>query len=195
MRILKSLAGAALALSVLAGCAGQPTVTRNAVSQSEVEGLADAIRDLGPGVDPAEADRAARIAYDYARQLAVTYNVTDPPLVHNAKVNSGIRERGICVHWAEDIEARLKQENFRTLQLHRAIADPDNPFRVDHSTAIISRRGDTLYQGIVLDGWRNSGDLHWAPTLADTRYNWRPRLDVLYDKQLARERRQAAAAN
>jgi hypothetical protein len=66
----------------------------------------------------------------------------------------GLKPRGLCWHWARDIEARLKQENFQTLELHRAVANSDNVFRLEHSTAVISRRGDTFAQGIVLDPWR-----------------------------------------
>ncbi|TMV07894.1 hypothetical protein FGK63_10580 [Ruegeria sediminis] len=169
---------AILALAVISGCSTQPTV-----NQRDVEALALELRGLGPDVDPEEAERAARVAFAYSSQLRQEYQVTSSPIVHNAKVNNGFRERGLCWHWAEDIERRLNQENFRTLTLHRAISDPENPFRIDHSTAIISRRGDSMYDGVVLDGWRNGGALFWAPTREDTRYNWRPRLDVLKDKE------------
>lgn len=166
---------------MVSGCATKPG--KPSVDQRDVVALAEELKRLGPDVDPDEAERAARIAFSYASQLAVEYEITDPPIVHNAKVNNGFRERGLCWHWAEDIERRLNQENFRTLTLHRAISDPDNPFRIDHSSAIISRRGDSMYEGIVLDGWRNAGKLFWAPTLEDTRYHWRPRLEVLQDKE------------
>lgn len=161
----------------VAGCTQVPTVDR-----SDIDALAFELETLGPGVDPEEAKRAATIAFDYSRQLAAEYEVTDHPLVHNAKVNNGLRERGLCFHWAEDIEARLNQENFRTLALHRAISDPENPFRIDHSTAIISAKGEAFDEGVVLDPWRYGGVLFWAPTLEDTRYNWRPRLEVLHAK-------------
>ncbi len=168
----------ALALVLVSGCTGKPEV-----DQRDIYGLAQELQQLGPEVDPKEAERAARIAYDYALQLREEYQVTDSPLVHNAKVNNGFRDRGLCWHWAEDIERRLNQEQFRTLQMHRAISDPENPFRIDHSTAIISKRGDDMYDGVVLDGWRNGGALYWAPTREDTRYNWAPRIEVLRNKE------------
>ena len=34
-----------------------------------------------------EAARAAQIAFDHAQHLAAKHNVTDPPLIHNFKVN------------------------------------------------------------------------------------------------------------
>lgn len=157
-------------------------------SQSEVEELAAALRALSPTVDAEEAARAARIAHEYPLQLRREYGVTDGPIVHNAKVNNGLRPRGICVHWADDIENRLRQERFRTLQLHRMIS-PATAFRISHSAPIISARGQNMYDGIVLDGWRNGGDLFWSPVRADKDYNWKPRSEVLAEVARKREAR------
>ncbi|WP_254439024.1 hypothetical protein [Ruegeria arenilitoris] len=163
-----------LAILGLGACSSAPPARSDDVAR-----LAAQIQALGPEVDPEEAQRAARVTYAYTAQLAQEYQITDPPLIHNAKVNKGLRPRGLCWHWAEDIERRLKQENFRTLTLHRAIANADNPFRIDHSTAIISRRGDSMYEGVVLDPWRYGGVLFWSPLREDTRYEWVPRNIVL----------------
>ncbi|WP_170374485.1 hypothetical protein [Ruegeria atlantica] len=176
--MIKALA-LVLALLTLGACASPPPSTGD-----EVQRLASEIRSLGPDIDPEEADRAARIAYSYTAQLVQEYEITDPPLIHNAKVNKGLRPRGLCWHWAEDIERRLKQENFQTLDLHRAIANADNPFRIDHSTAIISRRGETMYDGVVLDPWRYGGVLFWSPLIEDTKYEWVPRNVVLEKRRV-----------
>lgn len=163
-----------LALLGLSACATAP-----APRDDDVARLATQIQELGPGIDPKEAQRAASVAYAYTAQLKQEYQITDPPLIHNAKVNKGLRPRGLCWHWAEDIERRLNREEFQTLTLHRAIANADNPFRIDHSTAIISRRGDSMYEGVILDPWRYGGVLYWGPLLKDTRYEWVPRGVVL----------------
>ncbi|MBE1282706.1 MAG: hypothetical protein GJ676_05285 [Rhodobacteraceae bacterium] len=175
---------ALVSLMAMGACATPPSTG----SPNQVRELATHLRALDPNVDPEEALRAAQISYEYPTVLARQYQISDPPLVHNAKVNSGLRPRGICVHWAEDMEARLKQENFRTLQVHRAIADPVNQLRIDHSTAVLSARGQTMKDGVVLDPWRTGGTLHWAPVREDTRYNWEPRLDVLRNKKIEQDR-------
>lgn len=180
---------AALAASMIAGCTPVPEV-----DQSSHDQLAREIRDLGPGVDPEEAERAARIAFRYSRQLKQEYRVTDPPLVHNAKVHKGLRERGLCNDWAEDMNRRLREENFRTLSMHWAISPP-TPFRIIHHTAIISRRGDSMYDGVVLDPWRYGGALYWSRTRADKRYNWRPRMEVREELIRASRARKASDAN
>ncbi|MGB2201321.1 MAG: hypothetical protein ACPH5G_08295, partial [Pseudooceanicola atlanticus] len=117
----------------------------------------------------------------YPLALRAQYEVTDPPLIHNTKVNMGLRPRGLCWHWAEDLENRLAAENFQTLDLHRAIANADK-LRIDHSTVILSAQGDTMEQGIVLDGWRKGGDLFWALVPEDRRYEWERR-DVVFARR------------
>ncbi len=179
--VLGLLAGATFGL---AGCAAGP---RGPVDPAErardVAALRDAILALGPGIDPAEAARAAQVSYSETDALARQYGITDPPLIHNSKVNMGLRTRGLCWHWAEDLERRLKAEGFRTLAIHRAIANADNPFRIDHSTAVISRAGDGVMAGIVIDPWRKGGVLTWARLREDKDYRWRPRREVLAEKR------------
>jgi len=179
-----------LAAAVLSGCATGPTATRN-----DVEELSLAIQSLAPEVDPDEARRAAELAYSYSAQLAEQYNVTTSPILHNTLVNSGVKERGVCVHYAEDMQARLNQESFRTLSMLRAIAEPKSDFRIDHSTAVIAAKGDGIYEGIVLDPWRYGGKLFWSPTTEDARYNWEPRMKVLRRKYERRMAKEAAASS
>lgn len=166
----------------LAACGVAPE-KRASATTLEITQLAQEIRALGEGVDPAEAERAARIAYQHTRELAIQYQIVDPPLVHNTKVNMGLKPRGLCWHWAEDMEKRLKAENFETLVLYRAIANADNPYRIDHSTAIIAAKGEGMYEGIVLDPWRKGGYLFWDEVRDDTRYEWIPRELVLDAKR------------
>ena len=170
-----------LVILALSACGAGHPGGPHAAEQNEVAQLAQEIRALGPDIDHEEAERAARVTYEYTHQLAQQYQITDPPLIHNTKVNMGLRPRGLCWHWAHDIEARLKQEKFRTLDLHRAIANSDN-IRLEHSTTIISRSGDNLHQGIIVDPWRKGGVLFWARVPEDTRYKWRPQKEVLAEK-------------
>ncbi len=179
-----------LAAASLAGCATTPAATKN-----NVEELSLALQSMGPEVDPAEARRAAEIAYSYSAQLAEQYNVTTSPILHNTLVNTGVKERGVCVHYAEDMQARLNQENFRTLSMLRAIAEPKSDFRIDHSTAVIAAKGDDIYEGVVLDPWRYGGKLYWSATTEDPRYDWEPRMEVLRRKYARRMAKEAAAGS
>jgi len=167
-------------LLLLSGCASKTPQLEPPpdVANQRIRELNLAILALGDDVDAGEAQRAARIAIDYSRQLAREYEITDSAIVHNLKVNLGIKPRGLCVHWTSDLMARMKQEGFYSLDLHWAIANYENALRLEHSTVVISARGDSLQQGLILDPWRNSGDLYWAPTLQDPGYLWKPQAQI-----------------
>jgi len=81
--------------------------------------------------------------------------------VHNTLVNLGVKPRGLCTHWTMDLLTRLQQEEFQSLDLHWGIANYDSLFLIEHSTVVISARGDLLQQGLVLDPWRYGGHLFW----------------------------------
>ena len=151
-------------------------------TDAEIAALAASIEGLSPDVDPAEAARAAHLSYAATHELAIAYQITDPALIHNAKVNAGQRPRGLCYHWAEDIQARLDSAGFETLETARAIANADNPILIDHSTTVIVPKGAPMQAGVVIDPWRYAGRLFWSPVAQDTRYVWRPRQQVLREK-------------
>lgn len=171
-----------LALMSLFGCGANPA-RHGPPSESEIASLEGMILALGPGISSEEAGRAARVALQHTRELAVSYQINGSPLWHNMQVNMGIKERGLCWHWAEDMEARLLAERLETLEIHRAIANAFNPLRIEHSTAVISRKGDGFERGIVLDPWRLGGTLTFVPVLEDPEYQWEEREEVLAKKR------------
>ena len=159
------------------------------VEQQRITELQLAILSLDDSIDRSEARRAATIAIEYPQQLAQEYEITDPPLTHNMKVNLGVKPRGLCVDWTADLITRLREERFHSLDLHWGIANYENAFRLEHSTAIISAREHDLQQGLVLDPWRYSGHLFWAKTPEDPIYHWYPQAEILAHK---RERKSLA---
>ncbi len=192
MRTILVAAGrllAGLAMLAAAGCAGGHPGGPPPAGEAEIAALTRAIGTLGPGVDPAEAARAARVALTETHRLARAYRITDPPLIHNTKVNLGLKPRGLCWHWAEDLQARLAREDFASLTLHRAIANADNPLRIDHSTVIVAARGDGWREGLVLDPWRQGGVLFWTPVPADPDYDWQAQERVLAARRAQRAAR------
>jgi hypothetical protein len=168
------------AAGLLAGCGAAPGIIG---TQGSVSGLENALRALGPDVDPAEAARAAQMAHAVSADLAREYEIVDPPLVHNAKINLGIKQRGLCYHWARDIQTRMTHARYATLQFNRLVANADNPFLLEHSTAVVFARGGDWRDGIVLDPWRTGGTLHWDQVRDDTKYNWKLRADVSVRKR------------
>lgn len=169
---MRRLAAALALVCTLAACA--PTGPSKG-SPADVAALSRALRALSPAVDPAEAAQAAALSYRHTFDLAQQYQIADPPLIHNAKVNAGTKPRGLCYHWATDMERLLNQAGFETLEIQRAIANAANPILIEHSSAVITARGAAMHSGIIIDPWRQGGTLFRSPVLQDGRYDWKER--------------------
>ncbi len=176
---MKILIAAGLALA-LGACAATPPpgamhVAAPQTPEARLAEVTAALRALGPGVDPQEAARAARIALERPLDWAREWRVTDAPLVHNFKVVNGFRDKGVCQDWADALEIALHGEGFRTLELHRAIANGRN-LSLEHATVVVTARGQDWSEGLILDPWRlGQGRLWWGRADADPRYDWESR--------------------
>jgi hypothetical protein len=60
--------------------------------------------------------------------------------------------------------------DLKTYQLHWGVAYRGSELR-EHNSVVITARGEPFETGMVLDPWRNSGDLYWALIQTDT-YPW-----------------------
>ena len=132
--------------------------------------LADRIAALSPQVRAKEAQQLADCAYLTSRQLARDYRVIGPPLFHNFLVNIGVRERGLCFQWARDLFVKLNRLPLQTLELHWGAARAGT-WR-EHNCVVVTAKGQSFEEGIVLDAWRHSGHLFWSPVRAD-HYPWK----------------------
>ncbi len=84
------------------------------------QALRDRIAALSPSIRADEAQRVAESAYATSAQLRRDYGVIGgPPSFHNFLVNLGIRKRGLCFQWAEDLLVQLDALKLRTLELRR----------------------------------------------------------------------------
>jgi hypothetical protein len=132
---------------------------------------------LSTTVDPAEAKLIAKTAVRESAVLAEKYQLVRPAVAHNLLVVLGIKNRGLCYHWTEDLMERLQALDLNSFQLHWGVAYRGSELR-EHNCVVVTARGHRFNSGIVLDPWRNSGDLFWAQVTKDG-YPWEvlPRSD------------------
>ena len=139
-----------------------------ATDERSIKGLSKALAGLAHDVDPAEAELLSVTAHTKARSLKRDYRVVLNPEFTVFLVNIGMRKRGWCGHWAQDIGARLKELNLKTLVLHWGVA-------YDHTSSennclVVTARNQPFQDGIILDGWRRAGRLFWCPVIKDDEY-------------------------
>jgi hypothetical protein len=157
-------------LTGLAGCATGPASRTPSEPLAEVVALSSGLLALDQSVNPAEAERVAVTALITSQALARDYRIVRPAWWHNALVNLRLKRRGLCCHWAEDMYRALRDLEVRSLEFHWGVARRGNLFR-EHNAVIAVERGGRWQDGLVLDPWRDSGRLVWAPA-RDDRYPW-----------------------
>ena len=136
----------------------------------KIKALRNDLADLNRRANLLEAGQGAETAITYSSDLAAEYDLVRPAVLHNVFVRMGIKDRGLCYHWAEDMMKRLQQLDLKTYQLRWGVAYRGSDLR-EHNSVVITARGEPFETGMVLDPWRNSGDLYWALIQKD-KYPW-----------------------
>jgi hypothetical protein len=136
--------------------------------ERSIKDLSKALTALARDVDPAEAQSLSVTAHTKARSLKREYRVVLNPELTVFLYNIGMRKRGWCGHWAQDIGAELKELKLKTLVLHWGEAYPNTTS--ENNALVVTARNQPFDQGIILDGWRRAGRLFWCPVKKDDEY-------------------------
>src|SRR5947208_14581574 len=139
-----------------------------ASDERSIKDLANALTRLSSDVDPAEAQSLSATAHAKARSLKKEYRVVLNPEFTVFLYNIGMRKRGWCGHWAQDIGAELKELKLKTLVLHWGEAYPKTTS--ENNALVVTARNQPFNQGIIVDGWRRAGRLFWCQVKKDHEY-------------------------
>ena len=144
--------------------------------QNSISRLSIMIEDLNSTIKKEEAKDLAKKAILYSKKLSKKYELVSPPLWHNTLVNIGIKKRGLCYQWADDLLKYLHQKRYDSLILHYVGANIGGYF--EHNALAVSAKGMSLKNSILLDAWRDSGNLFFIKLKEDKRYRWKSRDDM-----------------
>ena len=161
-------------LLFVVGCS-VPHPSKGEISQRVVT-LKNLIVELSPKVAKDEAEDLARSSIGYSLKLAKEYDVVAPAWWQNSLVNIGIKKRGLCYEWTEDLLKYLVAKNYKTLSLH-AIGANIGYFN-EHNALSVSAKGEGIVNSIVLDAWRESGNLFFSKINEDDDYEWEERFNL-----------------
>jgi len=118
-----------------------------------------------------ETLRLAQTILTTTDTLARQYRVQPPALWHNFLVNVGMRDRGLCCHWTQDLLREI--EDLQLQKYHAVWAVSRHGTWREHSSVVITANGQEFKNGLVLDAWRNAGQLYWIHVVDDS-YVWQP---------------------
>lgn len=139
-------------------------------TNQKIKQLSLQIQSLSRTINQSEAEKLAKEVVIYSKKLASDYDLVSPPLYHNYLVNKGIKKRGLCYHFANDMKNHIDHQNYKTIIVHNIISNKNEYF--EHTALSVTSIGMDFKDGIILDAWRDSGELFFSKLKDDTRYNW-----------------------
>ena len=157
-----------MCIMMLSGCSVKQEKLNT--EPGKMEKLTQDLMALGKNVDEKEAKVFAKEALSYSRELAGKYKLMAPANFHNLLINMGYRERGLCYQWSEDMMAHLKKQKFKTFDLRWGVAYKGEP--MEHNSVIAVAKGASFESGILIDPWRDSGELYWGKMEDDIVFKW-----------------------
>jgi len=152
---------------------------------AKAEALANQLAALSPRVDRNEAKLLADCAYATVSQLRRQYRMFGTPIFNNFLIYHGLKKRGYCYQWSEDLMIALDALRLSSLELRWGESNPGN-WR-ENNCLVVTGKGQPFRSGIMLDCWRHLGQLYFGPVAS----SWEPYVE---NSAFARDVRHIAAA-
>ena len=148
------------------------TIVKNidAKTQNEIAAVKAQLMTLGPNIDPKEAELLAYEAVNYPKVLANQYDLVRPAYLQNILVNYGYRDNGLCWQWTRDMAKHIQARQWKSFDFYHGTANRRR-FN-EHNSLVVTAKGKGVRDGMLLDPWRNSGELYWVRTKDDPKYYW-----------------------
>ena len=108
-----------------------------------------------------ESKELARLAITKSRALANSYHLVSPPFYHNFLVNSGLRKRGLCFHFVQDLMQEINKQGFSSFDFRWGRAN-GNKLNEHNVIVVLGNREKNFKNGVILDAWRKSGELFFV---------------------------------
>jgi len=143
---------------------------------------------LSPRVDPSEAKLLADYAYATVAQLRQEYRMFGTPIFNNFLVYHGLKKRGYCYQWTEDLLLALDTLKLKTLELHWGEAHAGT--WMENNCVVVTAKAHPFDRGMILDCWRHFGHLRWnlVPSDEDRYYENRKYAEMVRTRAASKAR-------
>lgn len=155
-----------LTLLLLVGC----VVVPEPISNSKVAKLSTLLK-FQNNIPREERLHLARIIYAKTKVLTEEFELTSPPLWHNFLVNVGAKQQGLCYHWSDALYLELSKYSYPHYDFYLVGSNIGEYFS-EHNALVVTAKGASVSDGIIIDAWRDSGKLYVSKVREDREYRW-----------------------
>ena len=153
-----------LSVTILtSGCASRQLSHPLTVNQLKAE-LVMMVPEPRPAV-VAEADKLARTTFTIIETSSRRDKMIGWPWANNGLIRMGMKSRGLCYHWAEDLVTALDTVHPKFYEIHWMVARKGK--LREHNSALLTAKGNPVEQGLIIDPWRTSGRPFWIRMAQD----------------------------
>jgi len=162
-----------ITLILFLGCSVKNLPSNIDQKNSNINKLTLQISTLSDNINKKEAYSLAYNAIYYSKYLAEKYEVVKPAIFHNFLINFNIKNRGLCYHYANDLLRFLKMQKYKSFKLIKIVSNPGEYF--EHTSIAVTTDENRFDESIILDPWRDAGELYFSKIKDDNRYKWQIR--------------------
>jgi hypothetical protein len=156
----------------LVGC----SVIFPSVPQSKIMQLSKLLQSLDRSIPSKEVEYLSRDIFDETSKLIKEFKLTSPPWFHNILVNVGVRDQGLCYHWSDSLYVHLLEKKYPHFDFHLVGANIGE-YLFEHNVLVVTAKGSGVLNGVLIDPWRDSGELYFSRVFEDKKYTWKHRID------------------
>ena len=133
--------------------------------------LSNLFQGLDTHISQEEAMQLSQDIFHKTQQLTKDFELTSPPQYHNFLVNVGLREKGLCYHWSDALYLYLSQKKYASFEFHLMGANIGE-YLYEHNVLVVVAKGGSVEDGIIIDPWRESGEVYFSKVEDDAGYTW-----------------------
>jgi len=133
--------------------------------------MAELLSTLNGDIPREEARHLSRDILYRAAQLEHSFGRTTSPWMHNLMVDIGLKERGLCYHYADGLYAYLKERSYPHFDFHLVGAHIGEYWR-EHNALLVTARNGVPEEGVIIDPWRIEGKVFVSRMKEDKAYRW-----------------------
>jgi len=145
--------------------------TAHLSSTPQIQHLSTLLRTIDKSIPKEASGSLSQEIYKHTQVLGKAFKLTSPPTYHNFLVSIGAREKGLCYDWSDALYIHLKSQKHPYFTFH-LMGSNIGEYWSEHNALVISSKNHSLDEAILIDPWRNSGELFFSKVKDDKKYQW-----------------------